>query len=149
MAYIQSAKNSRIYLFQDTVDLRLSIAMLDEEPRDIGRSLIKLRLDLRSLASSYRGLCIEEISFRTKRGIGLRRFNKVFYTGSPTENKSRELFIYIDNSLLNEVKLNGIALSIEGYLLTSNHSKYRIYQKFVVFERPAILDDITERQGLA
>lgn len=150
MAYLQSVRNNRIYRFQDTVDLRLSISIPEGQfSNNKGRSLIKLRLELLSLSPSYKGFCIEQVSFRLNRSIRLEKFNRLYYSGNISENKNRVLSVYIDNALLNEAKLNGIVLSIDGYLLCANHSKDPIFQKFVVFERPAIIDSAFEKRDRA
>lgn len=141
LAYVQCVKCDKIYLFQDTIDLRLSVCYADDdEYQETGRSLVRLRLELLSISPQYRGFCIEYIGFRKKKKMRLRQFTRLFFTGSTTEKKLRELAVIIDNICIPESRLNGLELYITGYLLCNNQDKHGVYQKFIVFERPAILD---------
>lgn len=146
LAYIQRIRSGKIYLFQDAVDLRLSACYSgDDGDQETGRALIKLRLELLSLSPQYKGICVDEIGFRKKKEIRLRQFNRLFFNASSTENKTRELYVLVDAVRLPEIRLNGLELHISGYLLSPELSKHAIYQKFIVFERPAILDSQEEK----
>ncbi|MFD2554129.1 hypothetical protein ACFSQW_07000 [Sphingobacterium tabacisoli] len=146
LAYVQSNRTGRIFLFQDAVDLRLSVCYAtDNEDSDSGSAMVKLRLELLFLSPQYKGICVEEIGFLRRKEVRLRQFNRLFFTGASTEARTRELFIVVDATRLAEIRLNGLELHIGGYLLSPELSKHAIYQKFIVFERPAILDNEEEK----
>lgn len=146
LAYIQSNRTGKIFLFQDAVDLRLSVCYAsDDVDIDTGYAVVRLRLELLSLSPGYKGICIEEIGFLKRKEVRLRQFKRLFFSVSSTEAKSHELLILVDQSRLPEIRLNGLELHISGYLFSPQLDKYAIYQKFIVFERPAILDDEEEK----
>ena len=141
LAYLQRLKNSRICLFQDVVDLRFSISYAegaqDEQP--IPQSIAGLRLELLALSPEYRALRIDYIGFRRKRAVRLRAFSRMLLSRS-AEGRVWEVSLVIEGSDLPEIRLNGLELYIKGYLLDKEQSKSAVYQKFIVFERPASLD---------
>lgn len=146
MVYMQYVKTGKVYLFQDAVNVRLSTCYSDEEVhQDTGRSLVKLRLELLSLSPYYRGFCVEEIGFLKKDNIRFRQFSPLYLTDSAHDRRARELFLLVDIRLVPEIRLNGLELYISGYLECTEQSKHAIYQKFIVFERPAILDSEEEK----
>lgn len=141
LVYMQYVKSGKVYLFQDAVSIRFSACYSDEEiHQDTGRSLVKLRLELLALSPQYKGICIEEIGFLKHKKIRLREFSRFFFTCSSITQNARELFILIEAAHLPEIRLNGLALYVNGYLLCSEHKKHDVCQKFIVFERPATLD---------
>ena len=149
MVYMQYVKAGKVYLFQDAVNVRLSACYSDEEVyQDKGRSLVKLRLELLSLSSYYRRICVEEIGFFKKDDIRFRQFSPLYFTDSAHDSRARELFLLVDTGLVPEIRLNGLELYISGYLECAEQNKHAVFQKFIVFERPAILDS-EEKKYLA
>ncbi len=146
LAYVQSNRTGRIFLFQDAVDLRLSVCYaMDNEVSDTGSTMVKLRLELLFLSPQYKGICVEEIGFLRRKEVRLRQFNRLFFTAASKEARARELFILVDAARLAEIRLNGLELYIGGYLLSPELSKHAIYQKFIVFERPAVVENEEEK----
>lgn len=149
MVYMQYVKTGKIYLFQDAVNVRLSACYSDEEiPQDTGCSLVKLRLELLSLSPYYRSICVEKIGFLKKDHIRFSTFSPLYFIGSTEDRRAQELFLLVDTGLVPEIRLNGLELYISGYLECTAQSKHAIYQKFIVFERPAMLNS-EEKKYLA
>ncbi len=146
MVYMQYVKTGKMYLFQDAVNVRLSACYSDEEVyQDTARSLVKLRLELLSLSPHYRCICVEEIGFLKKDNIRFKQFSPLCFTDSAHDRRARELFLLVDTGLVPEIRLNGLELYINGYLECAEQSKHAIFQKFIVFERPAIPDSEEEK----
>ena len=147
MVYMQYLKIGKIYLFQEAVHIRISARYFEQEMcEETGRTIVKLRLELLVLAPFYKGVCIDEIVFLKNKNIRHCNFNRFFFSAASKGQRARELSLYIDRTQLPEIRLNGLELYISGYLLCAAHNKHPISQKFIVFERPAILDLIEEQE---